>query len=892
MNNYLLKVLLTVTTVLLNEQVGAQVIADWELDFPGDPNRNWVSNTTPPPELSFSQIGADNSAVYNWFSTNSQPEAGYVSSIHKIEVVADGANNRVLKVMADGTNRLAEALYDPAAPYSNRAELSWLNYRFMEGEELYYTMSFKLDDSWTQASSLPYATIITQLKPFGTGPMVELMVRNNGSRNIHLHGKYFTAINEDNGYRNIGNAVVGEWVHVKMYVKLTTSTATSGASAGKVIAWINGVKTNEYTGRTLELSNDSYLKLGQYGQIWDRKKVVYFDNVRLEKMINMSLESWSKDQIAKVGYTFIADHITYEITSVDSYEVKVTDYTGTATEVIIPSEVNNYTITRIESRAFIKEESSPDKLKKVTIPGSVTTIGDNAFTHNELTSIEIPNVTTIGNNAFENNQLESVTIPEGLVIISPAAFKNNKLTSIEIPNNVETIGNSAFAGNDLKSVDIPENVGKIEAWAFANNPNLNTVLIKATNPPVVENDIFTTTSPNDDRNGQIDLMVPEGAVSAYNSWYGGNNYFKSITEVAEVNDEFTADHITYQITEITPNKQVSATEYDMAGGPSVTIPPTVQYQGVDYAVTIIGNDTFKEKQLTEVTIGENVTSIGEHAFNNNKLTNVVIPNSVTNIGGQAFNNNRNLALVTVERNDPPTLHADAFQNANRNKIDLVVPKSKRQAYLDNGWTGFKSITFGTFTDQDIQYGITAVNPNEVKVMDYIGSATAIEIPETVTYEGITYTVTAIGNGAFSDNPDLVTVKIEATHPLALHENAFADRSQINLIVPAGTREDYLDNGWDGFRSIMEEGQVLTAGSNIEFKDFTLYPNPARDKVHIDIDPGSGQALKQVNIYTMAGAYLYSENGLEINTGRLSRGMYLFEIVTKTGDRSMRRVIIQ
>ena len=53
----------------------------------------------------------------------------------------------------------------------------------------------------------------------------------------------------------------------------------------------------------------------------------------------------------------------------------------------------------------------------------------------------------------------------------------------------------------------------------------------------------------------------------------------------------------------------------------------------------------------------------------------------------------------------------------------------------------------------------------------------------------------------------------------------------------------------------------------------------------------GQELKQVNIYTMIGAYLCSENGPVINTGRLPRG-YLFEIVTQTGDRSMKRVIIQ
>ena len=176
------------------------------------------------------------------------------------------------------------------------------------------------------------------------------------------------------------------------------------------------------------------------------------------------------------------------------------------------------------------------------------------------------------------------------------------------------------------------------------------------------------------------------------------------------------------------------------------------------------------------------------------------------------------------------------------------------------------------------------------VLDYTGSATAVDIPETVDDNGETYTVSAIGANAFNGNPDLAKVTVEATDPPLLHENAFADRGQIDLIVPSGQRQAYLDHGWTGFRSITEESLVLTAGSNIEFRGFTLYPNPARDKVYID--PGSWQELKKVNIYTMIGAYLYSENGPVINTGLLPRGTYLFEIVTQQGDRSIKRVIIQ
>ena len=153
-------------------------------------------------------------------------------------------------------------------------------------------------------------------------------------------------------------------------------------------------------------------------------------------------------------------------------------------------------------------------------------------------------------------------------------------------------------------------------------------------------------------------------------------------------------------------------------------------------------------------------------------------------------------------------------------------------------------------------------------------------------------VTSIGANAFVGNTDLDLVTVEATNPPSLHENAFADRSQIDLVVPVGMRQAYLDNGWDGFKSIMEEGLVLSIENNYQLNDLTVYPNPARDKVYINIDSRSGQELQQVNIYTMTGAYLYSENEREIDTSRLSEGMYLFEIVTQTGDRSMKRVIIQ
>ncbi|GAA3605307.1 leucine-rich repeat domain-containing protein [Flavivirga amylovorans] len=403
---------------------------------------------------------------------------------------------------------------------------------------------------------------------------------------------------------------------------------------------------------------------------------------------------------------FTHNNIQYEVVS-GTTEVKVIGYDGTAREVDIPEIVNNYTVVAIGAKAFFNPTtaSSSERLKEITIPPTVTSIGREAFANNELTSIDLSNVTTIGKQAFENNLLISVTMSEDLVTIEDSIFKNNKLRSIEIPNSVETIGNSAFGTNELiNSVTIPENVKTIKEWAFANNPSgpshhgqgvplpvkrgIVTVFMKPIEPPgtpitkpeihTVGSDIFTTTraqyvvaGTNDPlpplpRNGVIDLIVPEGKASVYRNWYVGN-YFKTIRE-----ESFTVNDITYKITKITPGGgEVMVMGYQGQGQlTNVNIPETVsnivfeynyidinnddvndvtEYKvtGYEYKVTSIGPGTFSGKQLSSIDIPENVTSIGESAFSNNQLTSVTIPNRVSSIGNNAFKDNA-LDIVVVE----------------------------------------------------------------------------------------------------------------------------------------------------------------------------------------------------------------------------------------------------
>ncbi len=70
----------------------------------------------------------------------------------------------------------------------------------------------------------------------------------------------------------------------------------------------------------------------------------------------------------------------------------------------------------------------------------------------------------------------------------------------------------------------------------------------------------------------------------------------------------------------------------------VVIPATVTYKGVEYSVTSIAGSAFYWcKDLTSITIGDNVKRIENNAFRScNSLTTITIPSSVTTVGSQAF----------------------------------------------------------------------------------------------------------------------------------------------------------------------------------------------------------------------------------------------------------------
>lgn len=163
--------------------------------------------------------------------------------------------------------------------------------------------------------------------------------------------------------------------------------------------------------------------------------------------------------------------------------------------------------------------------------------------------------------------------------------------------------------------------------------------------------------------------------------------------------------------------------------------------------------------LTSINIGNSVTSIGGYAFVGcTGLTSVIIGNSVTFIGCHAFDACSSLTEIYCLALTPPTIgFPGAFDGCDA--ATLYVPDIALDAYK-NGSANIVGIPY-TFEVGGTSYHATTLNTASVMASNdeatfYTGD---VVIPDSVTYEGMSFAVTGIESNAFDGCFELTSITI-------------------------------------------------------------------------------------------------------------------------------------
>ena len=354
----------------------------------------------------------------------------------------------------------------------------------------------------------------------------------------------------------------------------------------------------------------------------------------------------------------------------DHAEILSCEVSSGQTEVTFPSEILGKKVTVIGDNILMEQTG----IKKVTIPNTVTTIGNYAFYGcTSLTDINMPaELKKTGSNTFSktpwfnnitaefavvgkgvlikyNGNAEEITVPSNVGYLADAFKGNDNITKLVIPETVKGICDSAFAGcYSLIDIDIAKTISDIGAGAFDDTVWL---VCQKQDFVTVGNGVLIK------YNGTDENVVIGSDVKYISGAFYGNKTVKNVTVPV------TVKNVTYGT--FTDCKSLESVEFKgmdtvLAGGlfydcdklkkvilPSglkmipdnlfygclkleqVNIPGTVKY---------IGDTAFYYcDKLTELTLPDGIKEIGTGAFYGcTVLEKMNLPNSISKLGEACF----------------------------------------------------------------------------------------------------------------------------------------------------------------------------------------------------------------------------------------------------------------
>ena len=395
-----------------------------------------------------------------------------------------------------------------------------------------------------------------------------------------------------------------------------------------------------------------------------------------------------------------------------------------------------------------------DPITSISLPDGLTHIGENAFYWCfNVPSIIIPeSVVSIGEEAFEGcDGLESITLPKGLTTIDRYVFYYcTGLSSITLPEGITDIGNYAFGEcHNLTSISFPSTLRSI-GYSFGGCTGLTSLTLPEGLSEIGWAAFYGCT-------GLTTLTLPESLT------FIGAGAFMDCTSLATVKAKmpkpFTLDTLAFDNIGATCKLIVpygTKEAYEADGWTDEVFKGGVE--------EMPGGQCGPDLTWTYDTDTRHLTITGTGAMNSFgsergkpwyryqwNITSVSLPDGLTSIGAHAFSNCSYLATINIPES---------------------VTSIGRCAFI--GCRSLNAISL----------------PDGLTVIDYCfagcSSLTSVTLPPHVTYI----------SEAFTGCSALTTVKALMTEPCTLGKDAFSEiNPACKLIIPAGTRQAYIDAGW-------------------------------------------------------------------------------------------------